>query len=77
MYFSIMSGVESSSPLTIKIASNKLKSIFWLIKESSNFEMYFSPLYVGMIALIPSFSSDYSINYSFYSLFPLYEVFKD
>ena len=49
-----MSGVESSSPFTIKIASNKLKSIFWLIKESSNFEIYFSPLYVGIIALIPS-----------------------
>ena len=48
-----MSGVESNSPFTIKIASKSFGSMLWLIKESNSLEIKASPLYVGMIALIP------------------------
>ena len=48
-----MSGVESGSPFTIKIASKSFGLMLWLIKESNSLEIKASPLYVGMIALIP------------------------
>ena len=41
-YFSIISGVESISPFTIKIASKRLKSIVCDIKESKSLKDNFS-----------------------------------
>ena len=48
-----MSGVESNSPLTIKTASKRFGLMVWLIKESNNLEINASPLYVGIMALMP------------------------